>query len=138
MKKIQAVIISLVAVFTIGTIGVSMLPQTVAASPSSQAQNGVNSVGGNEANLSLSQGIKNIINVLLYIIGSVAVIMIVIGGLRYVLSGGDSSSTKGAKDTILYSVVGLVVAIFAYAIVNFVISAFTPPPPAAAIAEKVV
>lgn len=82
--------------------------------------------------------LKIVINTIIYIIGIIAVIMIIIGGLRYVLSGGDSSSTKGAKDTILYSVVGLVVAIFAYAIVNFVISAFTPPPPAAAIAEKVV
>lgn len=63
-----------------------------------------------------------IINVLIFIIGAVAVIMIIIGGLRYVLSNGDQSSITSAKNTILYSIVGLVVAILASAIVNFVIA----------------
>lgn len=67
---------------------------------------------------------KMIVNTLLYVLGMVAVIMIVIGGIRYTTSNGDAGSIKGAKDTILYSVVGLVVAILAYAIVNFVISWF--------------
>ena len=64
----------------------------------------------------------NIINTMIFVIGSIAVLMIVIGGLRYVLSGGDTGATKGAKDTILYAVIGLVVATMAYAIVNFVVS----------------
>ena len=68
--------------------------------------------------------IKIVINTILYIIGIISVIMIIIGGLRYTLSGGDSSSTKAAKDTILYAVIGLVVAIMAFAIVNFVVSKF--------------
>jgi hypothetical protein len=65
-----------------------------------------------------------IINTLLYIIGIIAVIMIVVGGIRYSLSGGNASQVKEAKDTILYSVIGLVVAIMAYAIVNFVLNWF--------------
>lgn len=69
--------------------------------------------------------LKTVINVLLYIIGIVAVIMIVIGGIRYTTSNGDSSSIKSAKDTILYAVVGLVVAIMAFAIVNFVVTSFS-------------
>jgi hypothetical protein len=67
---------------------------------------------------------KIVINTLLYVLGMVAVVMIVIGGIRYTTSNGDAGSVKGAKDTILYSVVGLVVAILAYTIVNFVISWF--------------
>ncbi len=67
---------------------------------------------------------KNIVNVLLFVIGGVAVIMIVVGGLRYVLSNGESSAVTGAKNTILYAVVGLVIALFAYAIVNFVLKNF--------------
>jgi hypothetical protein len=47
--------------------------------------------------------------------------MIIVGGIRYVTSAGDSSKVKAAKDTIMYSVVGLAIAILAYAIVNFVI-----------------
>jgi hypothetical protein len=67
-----------------------------------------------------------ITNVLLFIIGAISVIMIIIGGLRYIVSGGDASKVSGAKNTILYAVVGIVVAILAYAIINFVIGSFTP------------
>jgi hypothetical protein len=68
--------------------------------------------------------IKTVINILLYVLGMVAVIMIVIGGIRYTTSNGDAGAVKSAKDTILYSVIGLVVAIMAYSIVNFVVSWF--------------
>lgn len=68
--------------------------------------------------------VKTVINVMLFILGIIAVIMIVIGGIRYAVSAGDSSAVTGAKNTILYSVVGLIVAILAYAIVNFVITTF--------------
>ena len=65
---------------------------------------------------------KNIVNILLYVIGAISVIMIVIGGFRYVVSGGDSSSVTGAKNTIFYAIIGLAVSIAAYAIVNFVVT----------------
>jgi len=66
-----------------------------------------------------------IVNVLLFIIGAVSVIMLIIGGIRYTISGGDSSAVTAAKNTILYAVIGIIVAILAYAIVNFVITSFT-------------
>lgn len=69
---------------------------------------------------------KTITNVLLFIIGAVSVIMLVIGGIRYTVSAGDTSAVTGAKNTILYAIVGIVVAILAYAVVNFVIGAFAP------------
>lgn len=65
---------------------------------------------------------KDFVNIMLFAIGILAVIMIIWGGIRYVLSGGDSTAISAAKKTILYAVVGLVVAILAYAIVNFVIT----------------
>ena len=64
-----------------------------------------------------------ITNILLYIIGAISVIMLVIGGLRYVISGGNDQAVTGAKNTILYAIIGIVVALLAYAIVNFVIGA---------------
>lgn len=67
---------------------------------------------------------KTIINTLLYVLGIIAVIMIVVGGIRYTTSAGDASRIKAAKDTIMYSVVGLVVALLAFAIVNFVLGRF--------------
>ena len=63
-------------------------------------------------------------NVLLFIIGAVSVIMLIIGGFRYVTSQGDQTQVQSAKNTILYSIIGIVVAILAYAAVNFVISSF--------------
>lgn len=66
---------------------------------------------------------KQITNTILYIVGVVAVIMLIIGGIRYVTSGGDSKKVTDAKNTVLYAIIGLIVAFLAFAIVNFVISA---------------
>ena len=68
--------------------------------------------------------VKIIINTLLSLLGIIAVIMIVVGGIRYTTSAGDSARIKGAKDTITYSVVGLIVAILSFTIVNFVLDKF--------------
>lgn len=63
-----------------------------------------------------------IINVMLYIIGAVSVLMLVYGGIRYTISGGDTSAVTAAKNTILYAVIGIVVALMSFAIVNFVVN----------------
>ena len=65
-------------------------------------------------------------NILLFLIGVLSVIMLIFGGLRYVISGGNSSAVTAAKNTILYAIVGLIVAILAYAVVNFVINSLVP------------
>ncbi len=69
--------------------------------------------------------IANIISVLLYFIGAAAVIMIVIGGIKYVTSQGDANNMQSAKNTILYSVLGLIAAIAAQALVAFVVEWFS-------------
>lgn len=68
--------------------------------------------------------VKTVVNILLYVLGAIAVIMIIVGGIRYATSGGDASGIKGGKDTILYAVIGLVVAMLAWAIVNFILGSF--------------
>jgi hypothetical protein len=73
---------------------------------------------------SASTLIQNIVNTLLFLVGVVSVIMIIIGGIRYTLTAGDASQIKSAKDTVLYAVIGLVVSLLAYAIVNFVVARF--------------
>ncbi|MCL4357631.1 pilin [Patescibacteria group bacterium] len=55
------------------------------------------------------------------ILAALAVLFVVIGGLRYTISGGDAQAMSKAKSTIIYAIVGLVVAIFAEAIVTFVL-----------------
>ena len=68
---------------------------------------------------------QTITNVLLFIVGAISVIMLIIGGIRYVVSGGDSTAVQGAKNTILYAIVGIVICLLAYAVVSFVIGSFT-------------
>ena len=66
-----------------------------------------------------------ITNTVLYAVGIISVIMLIYGGLRYVLSGGDNKKVTDAKNTILYAIIGLIISILSYAIVNFVINAVT-------------
>lgn len=65
---------------------------------------------------------KTITNTVLYIVGVVAVIMLIIGGVKYVVSGGDAKKVTDAKNTVLYAIIGLIIAFLAFAIVNFVIT----------------
>ncbi len=68
-------------------------------------------------------GVLNVvINVVLGVIGFIAVAMIIMGGISFTTSQGDAAKTTKARNTILYGVVGLVVALLAFAIVNFVLS----------------
>jgi Type IV secretion system pilin len=127
MKKIKTIIVSLS--LALGLVTVPLMPLTAAADDANPAQSigqGVTAVGGKSTGGSgeFTTGIKNVVNTLLFLLGVVAVIAIIIGGFRYATSNGDAGQIKAAKDIILYAVVGLVVAILAYAIVNFVISTF--------------
>ena len=91
-------------------------------------QDGAEAARGQDqtANLFGNTGIfSTITDVLLYVLGAISVIMIIIGGLRYVISGGNSTNVTAAKNTILYAIVGLIIAILAYAIINFVLASFT-------------
>ena len=72
--------------------------------------------------------IKTIVEVLLMAVGAISIIMIVIGGILFALSSGDAQKAAKARSTILYAVVGLIVSIFASAIVNFVFDGFNKPP----------
>jgi hypothetical protein len=65
--------------------------------------------------------ITKAINLLSIVIGIAAVVVIIIGGLKYVLSAGDSNSINSAKNTILYAVVGLIISVVAQAIILFVL-----------------
>ena len=64
----------------------------------------------------------SIVNTALFVIGAVAVLMLIYGGVRYTISGGDEKAITSAKNTILYAIVGIVIAVLAYAIINFVLT----------------
>jgi len=63
---------------------------------------------------------ERVANTLLFLVGAISVIMLIIGGIRYVVSAGDQNAVTGAKNTILYAIVGIVIAFLAFAAVNFV------------------
>jgi hypothetical protein len=128
MGKTKLVALAIGALVSITALAPSA-PVALAA-PADQAQTGVNEIGGNEtgSNGSLLTIIHTIINVLLFLTGALAVIMLIYGGIQYVISRGDSAAVTSAKNTILYAVVGLIVAMVAYAVVNFIVSAFQPKP----------
>lgn len=70
--------------------------------------------------------IIQIINWILAIVALIAVIMLIYGGVRYIVSGGDDQQTTAAKNTILYAIVGLIVVGLSWAIVNFIVRAVLP------------
>ena len=69
--------------------------------------------------------IHDIINIFSLVVGIISVIMIIVGGFRYITSGGASDSVSSAKNTIIYAIVGLVVVALAQFIVQFVLNKVT-------------
>lgn len=96
--------------------------KALAESGTDVANNAVNSITPPGTNTDLTAQVQLIINLLIGLIAVSAVIMLIIGGFRYVFSQGNDTATKGAKDTILYAIIGIVISILAFAIVNFVIA----------------
>jgi hypothetical protein len=137
MKSIKIMIAGLLAV-PMMALGVSLfVPASTFAvdnpdcTTDMNIQNGVDCTKSDTSttptNLFQSGGVFQIVvNVLLFLIGAIAVIMLIYGGIRYTISGGDSKNVTAAKDTILYSIVGIIVAVLAFAIVNFVINGLMP------------
>jgi len=123
MKKIVSRLSNLNAL-AIASVGAAFTNVAGAAAAGvGEIQNGVNATGV-DANADIGTIVSAVTNILVFIIGLAAVIMIIIGAIKYVTANGDQSNITSAKNTILYSIVGLILAIAAGAIVNFVIAQF--------------
>jgi cytochrome bd-type quinol oxidase subunit 2 len=127
----------------IATIGVAIAPMVLPASANAQTplQNGLCSGASNlqistgastadcssdtESTNKVNSTITTAINVFSTIVGVIAVLMIIYGGLRYITSGGDSGKITNAKNTIIYALIGLVVVALAQFIVKFMLSQVT-------------
>ena len=93
-----------------------------AVDPKKKAQEGLTIIGGDSATTdNFNTKLQAVLNWIFGIIGIVAVIMIILGGFTMMTSSGDPGKVKNGKDTILYGVIGLVVALLAVVIVNFVV-----------------
>lgn len=130
MRKMLAIFISTITI----TAMLSMpAASAFAQTPQQQIDSGLcagvnldinnpNCSSGGNTNQSINKVIHTIINLLSVVVGVVAVVMIIIGGLRYITSGGSDTSVSGAKNTILYAIIGLIIVALAQILVRFVLS----------------
>ena len=121
-KSIISIAIMICAVFGASVLSTASL----SGSASAQISEGINTATTSEMKGKSIDGdnglVKTVVNVLLWAVGILSVILIIFSGFRYITSAGDASKTKSARSTLIYSVVGLIVAIMAWAIVNMVIN----------------
>lgn len=135
MKKLSTLIATLALL--VGTVAVPVIMAAPAAASNASAlcegSGGkwtANPDAANGGTCSSADGrtvpgtLQQVTDVMIFLIGAIAVIMIIIGGIRYATSAGDQAGLTSAKNTILYAIIGLVVAFMAYAIVRFIFAAF--------------
>jgi cytochrome bd-type quinol oxidase subunit 2 len=144
IKKIKLLVAGFVATAMIAAPVLMPAMVSAAATPESQAntlQSGLcqgatltvtapdaqcNPDNGGNTTDKVNTTITWVINIFSIVVGVAAVIMIIIGGLRYIISGGDSGNVTSAKNTILYAIIGLVVVALAQFIVKFVLTKLQP------------
>lgn len=126
MKNLSKKLTALLIVPAI-VLGVGLTTVTVGAQ-GAQIKDGLKSANSGKevkGGVKVKSTVGSIVNWLLFAIGAIAVIMIVWGGIKFATSAGDSNKVTAAKNTILYAVIGLAVAVLAFAIVNFVVNHLT-------------
>lgn len=122
MKKLFLTLLLALSV-SLGFNGLA-LAQSPTQSAKTEVCNGISGTTGGSCDTGsadINNIIKAILQILSYIAGIAAVIMIVIGGLKYITSGGDSSSIASAKTTLIYALVGVVIVTLAQGVVFFVL-----------------
>jgi ABC-type Na+ efflux pump permease subunit len=115
-------------ILTILSLAVYVLLGASTSASALSLMEGVNAARGNDVPDTLfgdASIVTTVINTMLFIVGALAVVMIIFGGLRYVTSAGNSSAVTAAKNTIIYAIVGLIVAFLAFAAINFVLGSVT-------------
>ena len=113
--------VATLALITVQSVGAATCDSSTTATNGNPATGAACAqTSGVSGTLSVTSLIQTISNVLIFGVGAISVIVLIIGGLRYVVSGGNAAQVQGAKNTILYAIVGIVVSIAAYALVQFV------------------
>ena len=126
MKKkiITAALILMLGAATMTFVGTTLAEAASCGSASECINQGMTASGTSSTPKSLGSILTTVTNILLFLMGAISVIMIIVGGIRYITSQGNQQQLQSAKNTVLYAVVGLVVAIAARAIVMLVVDSF--------------
>lgn len=138
LKRIKA---SFITLFALTFLAVpALVPATVSAAATDNIQTqlctgigdatgsgdttcGTEGAGGD--NSTITNLLTKIVNIFTLVVGIIAVLMIIIGGFKYITSGGESSNISGAKNTIIYAIIGLIIVALAQVIVHFVVNKVT-------------
>lgn len=125
MQKLQIGLAVLLASMVIGAPAL-LSSHVYAATPKDSVCQGLDATGqancsGSASSDSVSSLVQNVVGLLSMVGGVIAVIMLIIGGIKYVISGGDTNSLTSARNTIIYALVGLVIIALAQVIVRFVV-----------------
>ena len=119
MKKAALLIgILMVPVLAIGASVIS--PESALALTLGDGLNATGGASGLAGDTDGNSVVTLIVNIMLWLIGILAVIMLIFGGIKYATSAGDTTKVTSAKNTIMYAVIGLVIAVFSWAIVSWV------------------
>lgn len=124
--RIKNIITALALIF-MGNLALFSASTTAVSCPTGSARSSADTLAEcniekPDSNSDVMSVVKAGINVVIGLIAVTSVIMIIVGGIQYTTSRGDAAKIKKARDTIIYSVIGLVIALLAFAIVNFVLS----------------
>ena len=119
-SKVKSIALATLCAAVIAAGGLATIGTPVYADASDEVQAGFEAAGGTGSE-SLTSIVGTVINTMLFIVGILSVIMIIYAGIRFITAGGNAQQVATAKKILIYSVVGLVVAICSYTIVNFVI-----------------
>lgn len=123
-NKILKLVVAIISIFSLSSF--LLTPAVLAANPcDSSLPDSVrqaNGCPGTDSGTSLPNIIRNILIAIIGVVGVIAVIFIIIGGVKYITSSGDSEALRKAKNTILYAVIGLIICVLSFAIVNFTIN----------------
>lgn len=130
-KNIIKAIAGILVVPVLAVCGMAPVAAAVAAAPAPAAATTYDSIkesadavkAGDQADSLFGDGgiFIKITNTALFLVGAISVVMLIYGGIRYTVSGGESGAVTNAKNTILYAIVGIVISVVAYAVVQFVI-----------------
>lgn len=125
MNKLKSILGKGTATLSVGALSLATFASGAYATPAEEAQTGLSSVNPDSSggNLDLYGTIGIVLNAVFGVVGILAVVMIIIGGVNYAISMGDPGKVAKAKNTILYGLIGLVVVLLSFAIVNFVLNA---------------
>jgi hypothetical protein len=132
LKKILLILsLSLLPINVCGLATANALsagPTQIVADSQADACSGLNQVSGTgcgSGQAALSKVVNGVVTIISYVAGLIAIIMIIISGIRFTTSGGDSAKVSAAKTSLIYALIGIAVAVLAQVLVHFVINEAT-------------